>query len=92
LVAIADNVSGLGVVKHKDFAMACGEMTAQQFEAFLRRSLGYAAAYSDDGAIQFVCMHWSKIKEVLTAASDVYSELKNICVWNTHQGSPRKPT
>jgi hypothetical protein len=81
-IPIADNVSGLGIVKHEDLAMACGEMTAQQFEAFLRTALGYAAAYSDDGAIQFVCMHWSKIKEVLTATSDVYSELKNLCVWN----------
>jgi DNA modification methylase len=81
-IPIADNVSGLGAVKHEDFAMACGEMTAQQFEAFLRRSLGYAATYSADGAIQFVCMHWSKISELLAAASDVYSELKNLCIWN----------
>jgi DNA modification methylase len=81
-IPIADNVSGLGAVKHEDFAMACGEMTAQQFEAFLRRSLGYAADYSDDGAIEFVCMHWSKISELLAAVSDVYSELKNLCVWN----------
>jgi DNA modification methylase len=81
-IPIAGNVSGLGAVKHDDFAMACGEMSASQFEAFLRASLGHAAAYSDDGAIRFVCMHWSKIKEVLAAAADVYAELKNLCVWN----------
>jgi DNA modification methylase len=81
-IPIAGNVSGLGAVKHGDFAMACGEMTETQFEAFLRTSLGHAAAHSDDGAIQFVCMHWSKIKEVLAAGSDVYAELKNLCVWN----------
>jgi DNA modification methylase len=81
-IPIAGNVSGLGAVKHDDFAMASGEMTVTQFEAFLRTALGHAAAYSDDGAIQFICMHWSKIKEVLTAASDVYAELKNLCVWN----------
>jgi DNA modification methylase len=80
-IPIAGNVSGLGAVKHDDFAMACGEMTETQFEIFLRTSLGHAAAYSDDGAIQFICMHWSKIKEVL-AAADVYGELKNLCVWN----------
>ena len=81
-IPIADNVSGLGAVKHDDFAMACGEMTETQFETFLRTSLGHAAAHSDDGSIQFICMHWSKIKEVLAAASDVYAELKNLCVWN----------
>jgi DNA modification methylase len=81
-IPIAGNVSGLGSVKHDDFAMACGEMTATQFETFLRTSFGHAAAHSDEGSIQFICMHWSKIKEVLAAASDVYAELKNLCVWN----------
>ena len=81
-IPIAGNVSGLGAVKHDDFAMACGEMTESEFEGFLRTSLGHAAAHSDDGAIQFVCMHWSKMREILAAASDVYSELKNLCVWN----------
>ena len=81
-IAIAGNVSGLGAVKHEDFAMACGEMSDAQFEAFLRGSLGHAAAHSVDGAIHFVCMHWSKIKETLAAARDVYSELKNLCFWN----------
>ena len=27
-------------------------------------------------------MHWSKIREVLAAASDLFAELKNLCVWN----------
>jgi DNA modification methylase len=81
-IPIAGNVSGLGAVKHDDFAMGCGEMTETQFGAFLRTALGHASAHSDDGSIQFVCMHWSKIKEVLAAASDVYAELKNLCVWN----------
>ncbi len=43
-IPIAGNVSGLGEVKHDDFAMACGEMTETQFEAFLGASLGHAAA------------------------------------------------
>ena len=30
-IAIEDNVSGLGAVKHKDFAMACGEALSEQF-------------------------------------------------------------
>ena len=81
-IAIEDNVSGLGAVKHKDFAMACGEMTPTEFEAFLGASLGYAAAHSENGALHYVCMHWSKMKEMLTAAEGVYDELVNLCVWN----------
>lgn len=80
-VAIANNVSGLGKVKHADFAMACGEMSPVEFEAFLRTSLSYAAAHARDGSIHFVCMGWSKLRELLAATAGVYSELKTICVW-----------
>jgi len=81
-IAIEDNVSGLGAVKHKDFAMACGEMTPAEFEAFLKASLGHAAAHSEAGALHYVCMHWSKMKEMLAAADGVYDDLINLCVWN----------
>jgi DNA methylase len=81
-IAIEDNVSGLGAVKHRDFAMACGEMTPAEFEAFLRSSLGHAAAHSEDGALHYVCMHWSKMKEMLAAAAGVLGDLLNLCVWN----------
>jgi DNA modification methylase len=81
-IAIEDNVSGLGAVKHKDFAMACGEMTPTEFEAFLRAPLSHAAAHSEDGALQYICMHWSKMKELLAAAEGVYDDLVNLCVWN----------
>jgi 16S rRNA G966 N2-methylase RsmD len=79
---IAGHVSGLGSTKHGDFAMGCGEMPAAEFEAFLRATLGHAARHSDDGSIHFVCMHWGKIRELLAAAADLFSETKNLCVWS----------
>ena len=85
-IPIVGNVSGLGAVKHDDFAMACGEMTPTEFEAFLCTSLGLAAAYSVDGSIHFICMHWSKIKELIAASEGVYSEMKNLCIWNKTNG------
>ena len=85
-IPIAGNVSGLGAVKHDDFAMACGEMSAAEFETFLRTSLGHAAAHSIDGSIHFVCMHWSKMRELLAATGAIYSELKNLCVWSKPNG------
>lgn len=57
-------------------------MSAAEFEAFLRNSLGHAARNSVDGSIHFVCMHWGKIRELLAAAADLFSETKNVCVWN----------
>jgi DNA modification methylase len=80
-IPIAGNVSGLGAVKHDDFAMACGEMSAAEFETFLRTALGRAAAHSVDGSIHFICMHWSKMRELLAATGAIYSEMKNLCVW-----------
>ncbi|MDQ6873374.1 MAG: site-specific DNA-methyltransferase [Gemmatimonadota bacterium] len=81
-IPIAGHVSGLGSTKHGDFAMGCGEMPAVEFEAFLRTTLGHAARHSDDGSIHFVCMHWGKIRELLAAAADLFSETKNLCVWS----------
>jgi DNA modification methylase len=74
-------VSGLGAVKHEDFAMGCGEMSAAEFIAFLHAALALAAAYSIDGSIHFIFMHWTKIGELLAATADVYSVMKNLCIW-----------
>jgi hypothetical protein len=30
-----------------------------------------------------LCVDWRHLHELLSAARDVYSELKNLCVWNT---------
>jgi hypothetical protein len=81
-IPIAGHVSGLGAIKHGDFAMGCGEMSAAEFEAFLRTALGHAVTYSDDGSIHFVCMHWAKIRELLSSTAGLYSETKNLCVWS----------
>jgi hypothetical protein len=43
-------------------------------------------AYSNDGAIHFVCMDWRHMLELLAAGEAVYSELKNLCVWVKDNG------
>ncbi|WP_022698176.1 site-specific DNA-methyltransferase [Euryhalocaulis caribicus] len=85
-VPIAGHVSGLGKRTHAEFAMASGEMTANEFSAFLKTVLAHLAAQSADGAIHFVCMDWRHIRELLNAGREVYSGLKNICVWNKTNG------
>jgi hypothetical protein len=85
-IPIAGHVSGLGAAKHNDFAMACGEMSAEEFETFLRTALDHAAAYSVGGSVHFVCMHWTKIRELLGATADVYSDTLNLCVWSKTNG------
>jgi DNA modification methylase len=85
-VRIDGHVCGLGAVKHANFAMASGEMSETEFVAFLKNVLGLMAAHSQDGSIHFVCMDWRHLYELLTAGSNVYRELKNVCVWTKNNG------
>jgi DNA modification methylase len=66
--------------------MAAGEMSAPAFTAFLKASLGNAASAARDGAIAFVCMDWRHLDELLAAAKEVFSSLKNLCIWNKTNG------
>jgi len=80
-VPIQGHVSGLGRIRHPEFAMASGEMTPAQFTTFLETTLRHHAAFSVPGALHFVCMDWRHAGELLAAGDAVYSECKNICVW-----------
>ena len=66
--------------------MGAGEMSRQAFTGFLRLTLGHAAACCRDGAVAFVCMDWRHLGELLAAGEAVFSELKNLCVWNKTNG------
>lgn len=85
-VPIDGHVGGLGAVKHREFKMASGEMTSAEFEHFLKTVFANLAAASIDGAVHFICMDWRHLGEVMNAASGIYSELKNLCVWNKNNG------
>jgi DNA modification methylase len=85
-VPILGHVGGLGSIQHREFAMASGEMSQQQFTAFLQSVFGHLATYSADGAVHFQCMDWRHCPEMLAAGAAAYSELKNICVWAKNNG------
>lgn len=81
-LTIENNVSGLGKVRHGNFAFASGEMSPDQFTGFLTDGFHPAAARMRDGAIAFVCMDWRHMSELKTAGLAVFDELKNVCIWN----------
>jgi DNA modification methylase len=81
-VQIDGHVCGLGRIRHRDFAMASGEMSEADFIGFLRMGFEQLAANSADGAIHFICMDWRHMAEMLGAGRAVYSQLKNLVVWN----------
>jgi DNA modification methylase len=80
-VPIEGNVSGLGAIHHREFAMASGEMNEAEFTGFLLRSCSLLASHSASGSIHFICMDWRHMAEVLSAGRQAYTELKNLCVW-----------
>lgn len=80
-VRIDGHAGGKGKVRHREFAMASGEMSAPQFTAFLEDALGACAKVSRDGAIHYVCMDHHHVGELLAAGERCYGTRLNICVW-----------
>jgi hypothetical protein len=85
-VPIDGHVCGSGRIRHRNFAMGVGEMNKDQFTRFLVDTLGLAAARCRDGAIAYVFMDWRHMGELLNAGEQVFSELKNLCVWDKTNG------
>lgn len=85
-VPVDGHVGGSGKLKHREFAMASGEMSVGEFTAFLRRAFENLAAHALDGSIHFICMDWRHIAEVMAAAEGIYSELKNLIAWVKDSG------
>src|SRR3954471_2127055 len=73
-VPIDGHVCGLGRVRHAEFAMACGEMTEQEFIGFLEDVFNLLAAHTIDGSIHQICMDWRHLAEMCVAGRRVYSE------------------
>jgi len=78
------SISGHANVKarHREFAMASGEMTPAQFVAFLTECLGACVKVSRDGAVHYICIDWRHIDELRQACHPLYGALLNLCVWN----------
>ena len=85
-VKINGHVGGSGAIRHREFAMASGEMTRDAFTCFLGDAFSQMAEVSVDGSIHYLCMDWRHLREMLDAGERVYTELKNLVVWAKHAG------
>jgi DNA modification methylase len=85
-VAIDGHVSGNGSIQHREFQMASGEMSEEEFVRFLTTSLGLLARHSKIGSVHFVCMDWRHTGELLAAGKQSYDTLLNLCVWAKDKG------
>ena len=83
-------IVGRGKAKHREFAMASGEMSRDEFVDFLKAALGAAAKVSADGAVHFICMDWRHVEELVTSGRSTYGAMLNLIAWvksNAGQGS-----
>src|SRR5208282_2027310 len=80
-VPIAGHVSGKRSIRHREFAMASGEMSEAEFTAFLTGSQGVICEHTVQGALLYICMDWRHMSELLAAGEATGCELVNLCVW-----------
>ncbi|MGA8211962.1 MAG: DNA methyltransferase [Candidatus Sulfotelmatobacter sp.] len=85
-VKIDGHATGLGTIRHRNFQMASGEMTEAEFTDFLAQVLQRCALHSVDGSLHYAFMDWRHMPELFAAGKQVYSELKNVCVWVKDNG------
>lgn len=77
-VRIDGHVRGRGRARHGEFAMASGEMTADEYVAFLSAALSLLKQHSADGSIHYVCIDWRHVGQLLAAGEATFTEVKNI--------------
>jgi DNA modification methylase len=85
-VKIDGHVCGKGAIRHREFAMASGEMTEAEFLSFLNTALGLLGSHSKTGSVHFICMDWRHAGDLLTAGKRNYDTFLNLCVWAKDNG------
>ena len=80
-VPISGHAVGKGKREHREFPMASGEMSRDEFFAFLVAFLKLAADSVEDGGTSFVCMDWRHLEELMAAIREIGHDLLNVCVW-----------
>jgi 16S rRNA G966 N2-methylase RsmD len=65
----------------REFAMAHGEMSSEQFTAFLATVFTNLLGRMVDGAVGYFCMDWRHLPELWAAASPIFGKLKNLVCW-----------
>jgi DNA modification methylase len=86
----ARSIGSTGKTKHKDFAMAAGEMSKEEFTKFLAINMSLCSKYSAPNALGYFWMDWRHMEEMMEAGHQAYPELINLCVWVKRTGGMGK--
>ena len=79
------DIIGLGKNQHDEFKMASGEMNKNRFTRFLEDCFLNLIKFSTNGSIHYICMDWKHVNEISTAGK-IYTEQKNLIVWEKDNG------
>jgi DNA modification methylase len=74
-------IGGNGRIKHREFAMASGEMSKDEFADFLTTSLKLICDHTVAGAVIYEFIDWRHVGEMLAAGDATGCDLLNLCVW-----------
>jgi DNA modification methylase len=85
-VRVNGHATGNGAIRHREFAMASGEMSEAEYAAFLNTCLRLLAQFSTADSIHYLCIDWRHVGDMLAAGKQNYEELLNLCVWVKDQG------
>lgn len=81
-VGIVGHAGGLGKTQHREFVQASGEMSAEQFDNFLKIAATNLASGLMDGGVAGIFMDWRSVETVLRIGRELGLRLINIIVWN----------
>ena len=79
--------SGKGKHNHRDLAGAYGQLSPAEFTSFMRAIFRNCARFSSPGSIHYHSMDWRHAREILDAADGVYTEFKQLLVWDKGSGA-----
>lgn len=83
-VPIADNVTG--DQSHREFAMASGEMSREEFEAFIQAWIAACLPYLVEGGLLATFIDWRSVELVLACGRGAGLALLNLVVWSKTNG------
>ncbi len=85
-VPIEGHVCGRGRIKHREFAMASGELSPAEFTKFLAKFVVSTYNLLAEGALVYVFMDWRHVDEIQAAIRYANLAAVNLCVWVKSNG------
>lgn len=80
-LAVDGFISGMGKIRHREFACASGEMDRDEFTAFLTDAFRQMAANLEGGALAYIFMDHRHLAEMMAAGEASFAEFKTLCAW-----------